>query len=243
VVGGAAADDMRLTETFVFAGERALTDAAVAVWINSPWPLAVVAAHGWQPVGLPRLVTSAEGPIVHEIDGRPAAEIFQDCRTSHHPVPDDVVNCRCPCCAPTGGEAGTEPRQGYHAAHALGLIGPDGSTLIRGAYVDDEGRLRTFCPLPTYSAVQVVSARANDLLDVADDIAHDATAGRDAGVLLAFSCVARLDVLGERIAEEAVRLRAAAGGAATFGFFTYGEFARTVSVAGYHNATVAAVAL
>jgi hypothetical protein len=62
-------------------------------------------------------------------------------------------------------------------------------------------------------------------------------------VILAFSCVARLDILRDRGAEEAALLQAAAGEVATFGFYTYGEFARTSSVAGYHNATLATIAL
>jgi hypothetical protein len=239
VVGGAAGDDMRLDRTFVLADDRVLTDAAVAVWIRSPWPLTVVARHGWQPVGLPRLVTRVEGQVLHEIDGLPAAEIFRDCRQAHHPVPIDVATCRCPCC----GGAGAGPRQGFHAAHALGLLEPDGSQLVRGAYVDDEGLLRTFCPLPTYSAVQVMSAQPDHLLAVADDIVGRALQGRDAGLLLVFSCAARMDVLGGRVGEEGARLQAAAGTVPTFGFFTYGEFARMSSVAGYHNATLAAIAL
>ena len=67
-------------------------------------------------------------------------------------------------------------------------------------------------------------------------------AGRDASVLLVFSCIARLDVLQERGAERH-RLQAAAGSVPIFGVYTYGEFARTTSVAGYHNSTVTAVAL
>ena len=38
-------------------------------------------------------------------------------------------------------------------------------------------------------------------------------------------------------------MQAAAGRIPVFGIYTYGEFARTTSVAGYHNSTVAAVAL
>ena len=66
---------------------------------------------------------------------------------------------------------------------------------------------------------------------------------RDMSALLVFSCVARLDVLAERGVEEAGRLQAGAGNIPIFGIYTYGEFARTTSVAGYHNCTVAAVGL
>jgi hypothetical protein len=78
---------------------------------------------------------------------------------------------------------------------------------------------------------------------MSEDVAARAVNGRDASVLLVFSCIARLDILQERGAEEATRLQAAAGSVPIFGVYTYGEFARTTSVAGYHNSTVAAVAL
>jgi hypothetical protein len=227
VAGGAAGDDRRLVETFVFHDGEVLSDAAAAVWIDSPHRLEVVVAHGWRPVSLPMLVTRVEGTVVHEIGGRPALDVFQE----HFPGSAVERALR------------YAPVDGWPRSHALGLIEPDGTQLIRGAYLDDQGRLNTFAPLPPYSAVQIVAGEPDDLLGVADGIAKDAVVGRDAGVLLVFSCVARLDILRDRGAEEAGRLHAAAAGVPTVGFFTYGEFARTTSVAGYHNATVAAIAL
>ncbi|MBB5867872.1 hypothetical protein F4553_001251 [Allocatelliglobosispora scoriae] len=228
VVGGAAGDDRRITETAVFDGDEILTESgAVAIWISSPWPLAVVADHGWHPIGLPLLVTKVDGTIVHEIAGRPAADVFRE-----HFRSDEQ-----------GQELGWVRKPGYHSAHAFGLIEPDGTQLIRGAYLDDDGQLHTFCPLPTYSAVQIVTCQAPDLLEVTDGVVERTVAGRDPSVILAFSCVARLDILQNHGAAEAARLQTAAGDVPTFGFYTYGEFARTGRVAGYHNATLAAIAL
>jgi hypothetical protein len=228
VAGGAAGDDRRLEETFVFHDGEVLTDAAVAVWIDSPHRLDVVVAHGWRPVSLPLLVTRVDGTVVHEIGGRPALDAFRE----HFPHGEEVERA-----------LRYAPVDGWPRSHALGLIEPDGTQLVRGAYLDDDGQVNTFAPLPPYSAVQIMACEPDDLLGVADGIASGAVAGRQPGVLLVFSCVARLDILRDRGAEEASRLHAAAAGVPTFGFFTYGEFARTTSVAGYHNATVAAIAL
>ncbi|GAA1790936.1 hypothetical protein GCM10009682_11180 [Luedemannella flava] len=227
VVVGAAGDDRRLARTFVLRDDRVLTDAAVAVWIGSPRPLTVVSGHGWQPTGLPLLVTGVDGPVVREISGRPALEVYRE-----HFRYDDAAD-----------EIDSDRGGGYHSAHAFGLIQPDGSLLIRGAFVDDDGQLRTFAPLPPYAAVQVVSCGPDDLLDVGDATLAAALDRPDASVALVFSCVARLDILAGRGAEEARRLQAVAGTVPTFGFYTYGEFARTTSVVGYHNATIAAVIL
>jgi len=226
VVGGAAADDRQLTGTKVFHGDQVLSDAAVAVWIDSPRPLTVAVAHGWTAQGLPMLVTRADGPIIYEIGGRPSSQVMEEqFRPAEAEAADD------------------EDADRWYSAHALGLVEPDGSMLVRGVYRDPEGLMRTLVPVPAYAAVQVVTADADALLDVTETVANNALENTDPGVLLGFSCVARLDILRDRSPEEPGLLQKAAGAARTFGFFTYGEFARTKSVAGVHNATLTAIAL
>jgi hypothetical protein len=230
VVGGAAGDDRTFAGSSVMHDGEALPDAAVAVWIGSDRPLHVVAAHGWQPQTPPMLLTQVDGTAVLEIAGRPAVEVYneavgKDTRTGIQQI--------------EGASHG-----GWYTATAFGLIEPDGTQLVRGAYIGEDGLLHTFTPLPEYGAVQVVSADQDDLLDISDQVVGDALRGvPDPAVMLMFSCIARTDILGDRAAEEAARLHKAAGSVATFGFYTYGEFARTTGVAGYHNATITAIAL
>jgi len=226
VVGGAAADDRRLSETFVLHDDRVLPDSAVAVWIDSDRPVPVTVGHGWHPVGLPMLVTKVDGQVVHEIAGRPARDVFEEQIRHGNTEELDLIR-----------------PGGYYSTHAFGLIEPDGTHLIRGVFRDAAGQIRTFAPLPVYSAVQVVACDPADLLAVSHEVAETAVGRRDASVLLVFSCVARLDVLQDRGGEEAARIHAAALPVPVFGIYTYGEFARTTSVAGYHNSTVAAIAL
>jgi hypothetical protein len=226
VVGGGASDDRRLSQTFVFHDDQILTNTAVGVWIGSEQPVPVTVGHGWHPVGLPLLVTKVDGQVVHEIAGRPARDVFEEhIRTGNI---DELEQVR---------------PGGFYSTHAFGLIEPDGSYLVRGVYKDQEGQIRTFAPLPVYSAIQVVACEEDDLLDVSHKVAEQSVAGGETSVLLVFSCVARLDVLQQREEEEARRLQSAAGTVPIFGIYTYGEFARTTSATGYHNATVAAVAL
>jgi len=225
VVGGGASDDRKLAHTFVLYHGEAHQDAAVGVWIAAPRPLKVVSAHGWQSNGLPMLVTRVEGRQVLEIGGRPAIDVFRE-HFRDQPPNNNV-----------------EWPVDYYSAHAFGLVDPDGTQVVRGAYVDEAGALNTFAPLPQFSAVQVVSCNPDHLLRISDEIIEQAIADTKPSVILTFSCVGRLDILGDRAGEEAKRLQAAAGDIPTVGFFTYGEFARMTSVAGYHNATVTALAL
>lgn len=226
VVGGAAADDRQLSGTFVFHDDRILSDAAVAVWIDADRPIPVNVGHGWHPIGLPMLVTRVDGQVVHEIAGRPARDVFEEHIRRGETQELDRVR-----------------PGGYYSTHAFGLIEPNGTHLIRGVRLGADGDVLTFAPLPVYSAIQIMACDEEDLLAVSHDVAERSVAGRDPSVLLVFSCVARLDVLQERGAEEPTRLQRAAGEVPVFGVYTYGEFARTNSVAGYHNATVATVAL
>jgi hypothetical protein len=227
VVGGAAADDYAFRETFIFEGDRVLRDAAAAVWIASARPLKVVSKHGYAASSLPMLVTRVDGLCVSQIAGRPALEVYREA------LRDDG--------------SGLRPSEyvGQAREHPLGVIQPDGSHLIRVVRMadDNDNDLFTFAELPPFAAINVMTGRADDILAVAGPIVTEALDGLDAGVVLMFSCAARLEVLGERVAEEARLFQAAAGGVPTFGFYTYGEFARIRSVAGQHNATVAALAL
>jgi hypothetical protein len=144
VVGGAAGDDRTFSGAFVFFGDQAMRSAAVAVWIGSEQPLRVVSGHGWKPKTLPMLVTRVNGVEVEEIDGRPAAAVFTE-----------VIS------QGTGGDQGAYEGayDGWNTGHSFGLIEPDGTQLIRGAFVGGDGLLRTFVPLPEYCAVQFVPAR------------------------------------------------------------------------------------
>jgi hypothetical protein len=226
VVGGAAGDDRRLQKTWVLHGDQVLTDAAVAIWVGADHPLTVHCGQGWQPISLPMMVTQSDGAVVDKIGGRPAVEVFRE--HIQHDREQDADHVR---------------EGGWHSAHAFGLIEPDGTQLIRGAFIDGEDVLRTFIPLPAFAAVQVVSSGPDTLLEVTNEVVGHALGQDRPGLVLGFSCVARLDILGDRGDEEAKRFQAAAGDTTTFGFYTYGEFARTVGVAGVHNATLAVIAL
>jgi len=224
VVGGAAADDRLMTRTHVFHDDQVLTDAAVGVWISSQRPLTVSSAHGWIPVSLPLLITRSEGLTVHEIGGRPAGEVFQELasKVGQKTLPDG---------------------RDWHSSFALGLLEPDGSHLIRGVFPTSDGTIHTFTPLPAYSAVQVMTADLDRILSVVDPVVEASLPYGDESVLLAFDCLARLDMMGPACADEVAAIAKAAGGTRCFGSYTYGEFARVRGIGGVHNATLTTLAL
>ncbi len=228
IVGGAAGDELKFERTFVFHDDRVIQGGAVALWIAGEKPLPVVTKHGWEPIGIPMLVTRAEGTEIIELGGRPAALAYEE-QLGLAP-----------------GQLSVDDFWSTSIIHPFGLLQSDGKTVIRVARSKTEqGALRVQgCVPPTGSAVQVMSSSTEDLLAVASDVAREALDGlREAGVLLVFSCAARAVIFGDRTPEEAERMQATAGATPTFGFYCCGEFARTAGVLGTHNATLTALAL
>ena len=228
ITGGAAGDELKFIQTFVFHDDRVVEEGAVALWIASDRPLPVVVRHGWEPIGVPLLVTRAEGTEIIELGGRPAAVAYEE-QLGLAP-----------------GELSADRFWDTSIYHPFGLLQSDGSTVIRVPRAKlEHGALRIQgCIPPAGSAVQVMSSSVEALLDVTNEVASTALAAHpDAGALLAFSCAARMKLFGARTAEEPRRLQAAAGTIPTFGFYCCGEFARTAGVLGTHNATLTALAL
>ncbi|GAK55567.1 hypothetical protein Despr_2528 [Candidatus Vecturithrix granuli] len=228
ITGGAAGDEQKFVRTFVFHNDQVIEEGAVALWIASEQPLHVVMRHGWEPIGIPLLVTRAEGIEIIELGGRPAAVVYEE-------------------------QLGLAPGQltaanfwGTSIYHPFGVLQPDGSMVIRMARAKTEqGTLKIQgCVPPAGSAVRVMTGTTDTLLNIVGDVAHTALdAHREAKVLLAFSCAARANIFGQRTIEESRRLQAIAGDIPTFGFYCCGEFARTAGVLGTHNASLTAMAL
>jgi hypothetical protein len=188
----------------------------------------VVTRHGWTPIGIPLIVTRAQGTEIVELGGRQASDVYEE---------------------QLGLTPGELPPQRFWATsilHPFGLLQPDDTTIIRVARAKTaEGGLRIQgCVPPAGSAVQVMTGSADSLIGVAEEVVAEALKDReDAAVLLTFSCAARAMIFGPRAPEEARRLQAAAGPLPTFGFYCCAEFARTSGVLATHNATLTAVAL
>lgn len=228
IAGGAAGDELEFVRTFVFHDDKVVEGGAVALWIGSEKPLHVVTRHGWDPIGVPMLITRAEGTEIIEISGRPAALAYEE-QLGLMP-----------------GQLSAEKFWDTSLYHPLGLHQADGSTVIRVARAKTvQGTLMIQgCVPPAGSAVQVMSGTADTLLDIVEEVASTALNDHsEAAALLVFSCAARKVIFGERVPEESRRLQAAAGSIPTFGFYCCGEFARSVGVLGTHNATLTALAL
>lgn len=226
MVGGAAAENVTMSPTYQFAHGKLMSNGLVAVWIDSPRPLGIGVAHGWHPIGDPMTVTRAEGNVIHELDGRPAVDVYL---TQRGGVADE-------------GDA-SFARLTYD--HPLGLANASGA--FDGRHIlgrTDDGSLIMFGHVSEQSVVQVLGGDHHDLVDAAGTAATTAAGmldGPPRGALV-FSCTGRVAPLGEALREEPAAIDARLGGVPFAGFFTYGEFARVTGSTGFHNATVVVLA-
>ncbi len=231
LVGGCAGDDLRMTRTRQICDDTVFEDAVVAVSIASDAPLGIGVGHGWVKVGEPLVVTSSSGTRVAKLNDRPALDVYLE-----HLNPPDLAH--------TDGVAFTH----FAQTHPLGLDRRTGVSIRFVAGADFATReLICIAQVPEDGLAYLMEGDAASVLDASDEAGREALAGlggRPPVALLAFDCIARRGVLGdEGIAGEACRLAALAPEAAVAGFYTYGEFARTQGMTGFHNQTLVVLAL
>lgn len=209
ISGGLAGDGGRFERTYVIDGgePRSATVTAVGLYGDS-----LIVGHGsrsgWHTFGLERTITAATGNVLHELDGRPALDLYCD-------YLGDLV-------------AGL-PASALLFPLAVRVPGQPEPLVRTVLGVDHDARSLTFAgDMPVGGRAQLMRANLDRLVDGAAEAAEATTMRMpsDAGpsLTLAISCVGRRLVLGERTEEE---LEAVADGLPAghqlMGFYSYGE--------------------
>ncbi len=235
LAGGAAGDDLAMTRTVVSAGSRASDDALAVALVFSKKPLAIGVSHGHLPISEKLTVTRAEGNVVHEIDGRPAWDVWRE-KTR------DVARTRgIDTDALTPGELGGYLLR-YEAGLALGGGGAEGSYKIRAPLaVLPDGSLSFACGIAQGSVIRITESVAERQVDAAlraARAAREQLGGAECAGAVVFDCICRKLILDQRF-EEAVRgISKELGDAKLAGFETYGEIALYGGdMSGFHNTT------
>jgi hypothetical protein len=206
----------------VFTGRRVSSEGVVALAFDGDRvALDGVASSGWVGVGAEKTVTSAEGNVVHTIDGAPALDVYKDYLGLSSDT--DLVIAEYPL---------QLQRDGYTVLRAALTAAPGSRSLVYGGTVPEGAKVRFSCS-PGVAITEHALSEIRDLQQRAP--AADA--------LLLFSCKARHMALGP-LAEDEVEPIQRLWDAPMVGFFTYGEFGRSAHGAtDFHNETCVLVAL
>jgi hypothetical protein len=232
MIGGSASPDPVVGRPFQLHGRQVFTEAVVGAVIASDGPLRIGLRHGWRKVGEAMIVTHSVKGDVHTLDGQPALTTY-------------LQRLGAPW------QAYTDPRtfEIFARSRPIG-IRRRGDAEIRSVSSSaglEAGWLRSTGEVPEGGLVWLMEGDAETLLVAAGDACREAVEALGDTPplgLLAFDCVSRSDMLGEEgTRQEMGQMIKEAGGAPVVGLYTWGEIARTRGINGYHNQTLAVLAV
>jgi hypothetical protein len=227
--GGASQPHGPMIRTYQYFQDRAFSGGAVAVALAGDFGMETAVCHGTSPVGIEMTVTGADGPVLLELDGRAALEVWQEITSAGPPNFD------------------------HTAALAVGIRADDeeGLYLVRAAFGTDvaRGGVVLQAGLPTGSAVMLHHRTIEGVLDGTAGMARDLSArlaGKTVRAVLGFECGARTArFLGqEGVVRENVQLQEAVGGdPAWLGMLAWGELYPHGGQPQFHNYTYPVLAI
>jgi hypothetical protein len=232
LIGGTSGPDPGLGWSYQLHGREVLRNAAVGAMVASDGPFGIAMRHGGRKVGEPMIVTHAVRGDLYTLDDKPALTAYLDRLNAPpeayaDPAVFDMFNRSRP--------IGIRRRGGEEVRHVNSV-----SRL-------KETWLRSSGEVPEGGLIWVMQGDRESTLDAANEAckaAIDALDGAPPLGLLAFDCISRSRVLGgEGTVEEVERMVKVAAGAPLAGFYTWGEIARTRGITGYHNQTLAVLAV
>ena len=221
--GGGAGDDGKFSRTHVFAGTKALTNALVALEIQSLKPVGIGVSHGWEPAGTPLRVTESQGATIVSLDGAPAVQAFEDHAESSG-VPLSL----------------TDPLP-FMLHNVLGIQDGEQYRLRVPLAILSDGSIVCAAPVPQGSVVRIMKTTAQSAVAAAEQAARAALAaiqGAKPGGALIFDCVATRLRIGKGFEDELGACASLLEPATFAGCNTYGQIARAEGqFGGFHNCT------
>lgn len=226
LVGGGAGGAMPA----LYAGDRRLRDCVLAVAVGSERPIGVGIADGCRAVGVPSIVTRAEGRVLLELDGRPAEEVYRE-KLARWGSPR------------TNGEF-----ERFAVLHPLAQPELSGTRRLRHVLGRAPGAgLYCATSLPPHAAVEFTTQDPDLIVRSAWEAvsaALEPLGDAPPAAALVFDCAGRKRALGDQLAREAATIRSSFGEPpAIAGGYTHGEIARVFGAKGDRNHALVVVAL
>jgi hypothetical protein len=230
--GGAAADGWRMTGAYMIGDDRVHADAVIAAAITSDAPLSVAVRHGWREAGEPMIVTSTNNGRVYTMDDKPALDLYLDRLNA---PPEAYTDAAAFTQFALSRPLGVRRRSGVEARNVSTEVDIAGRSIGGGSAIDHG------------SLVWAMTGDEESIAHATDQACEQALGGlggHEPVGMLAMSCAGLRPVLGDDgTRRETERLAKWAGGIPFAGFHTYGEIARVRGIDGFHNQTLAVLAL
>ncbi len=234
LIGGGASDNLAFKKTCVYFNQESLSDAVCSMLWGGKFNFGVGVKHGWKPLGKPRYVTRSTANIVHEIDGKPAINIYEEYLASA------LENIR-------------KDFRRTSILYPLGTRLPNEEEyLLRNVVsVDAAGSLAFQGNIPEGSQVRLMIGTKESCLQATTEAAEEAKTsmfGHKIDFVLVFNSVSRYILLRRQAIRELEIIKEILGqGTKIIGLYTYGEHApvKTINSQGrayMHNQTITILA-
>jgi len=210
VIGGLAGDGTAFARTWVVAGREVGSDLVAAVgFYGNHVQLGHGVRGGWDRFGLKRTITRSHGNVLHELDGRPALQIYKEY---------------------LGERASQLPAAGLSLPLAVRDPQTEAQVVRTLVAIDEaEGSMRFAGDVPAGHVTQFMKADVERLINGATHAAlmaseNGAPVAAD-GLVVAISCAGRRHMLGARVEEEveAVAATLRSDRLRISGLYAYGE--------------------
>jgi hypothetical protein len=208
ITGGLSGDSTEFAETWVVSNDAAGPQHVAAVGLyGDHLRIGCASMGGWQPFGLRRTISRAEGNVLYELDGRSALDLYKTYLGEH-----------------------AEQLPGSALLFPIAVTEEHGSEeVVRTVLsVNEQDKSMTFAgDIPQGGTAQFMKTNVNNLVDGATAAAEaslTALGGRRPDLALLVSCVGRKLVMKQRIEEEVEAIRHVFGADTSIaGFYSYGE--------------------
>lgn len=233
LVGGAAGDDLKFKQTFVFCNDQVLPDAVSICVIDSKTPFYTGVKHGHTVLSETMKVTKSQGSVLFEIDNRPAWNVWKE-KT-----------------AKDAREAGIEVDELKEASqigslllrYELGIsMGGEDYKIRVPLSKNDDGSLNFACTIPQGISFNIMKSVKEKQTESANKAASLALSEAPKNTLFAgaliFDCVCRGLILGDDFYQAVDEFKKVLGKIPLSGFETYGEVCYVKGeFSGFHNTT------
>ncbi|MBI1974704.1 MAG: FIST C-terminal domain-containing protein [Candidatus Zambryskibacteria bacterium] len=240
VVGGASGDDFKFEKTYQYLHGKVYSGSVVGLGLVGNFKIGIGVKHGWLPVGVPMKVTKSQGAVLHELDGKPAINLYRDYFGAEEAQ-----------------KLQKETLAKLAITYPLGMTveGSDEMLIRDPITVDEKGSITCAAEIPEGSEIRLMVGSREEAVKVAKIAAEKAVEQLDGlppKAVIIFNCIARNKLFGEHSGEEISAIQEVVGKATPLiGFYTYGEQAplggevRNINKCNpvFHNETVVICAL
>ena len=232
--GAAAGDDELFYQTHQYLGNTVHTGSVVGLGLSGEFTLGYGIAHGFLPVGTSRVVTRSEGVLLHELDGKPAIEMYREYFGDEH---SNALR-----------EGGLT---GIAVSYPLGVTipGKQGRILRNPLFVNQKGSMTFTAAIQEGSEVRLMLSGKDEVIESAKQAAERALAmlnGKKPKGIIVIDSIARKKLLGRNADDEVRTIQQVVGrDIPIVGFYSYAQVGGITEASDlpFHNSAILVLAL